>query len=60
MTLEANSAIEASNGQWSFALKETCERLERERDKAREDATNYYAKIVELTEELNKAKGALK
>jgi len=27
-----------------------CGQLERERDKAREDATNYYAKIGEITD----------
>lgn len=56
MTPETDAAVIASNGQWSFVLKETCERLERERDEAREDAINYYAKIGELTEELNKLK----
>lgn len=33
-TPETDSAILASVGQWSFVLKETCQRLERERDKA--------------------------
>ena len=36
-TPETNAAIIASEGQWSFVLKETCQRLERERDEARED-----------------------
>lgn len=31
-TPETDAAIIASNGQWSFVLKETCQRLERERD----------------------------
>ena len=35
-TPETDAAIIASNGQWSFVLKETCQRLERERDEARE------------------------
>ena len=33
-TPETNAAVIASKGQWSFVLKETCERLERERDEA--------------------------
>ena len=32
-----------------------CRKLERERDKAREDATNYYAKIGELEHERDEA-----
>ena len=35
-TPETDAAVIASNGQWSFVLKETCQRLERERDEARE------------------------
>jgi hypothetical protein len=35
-TPETEAAVIASNGQWSFLLKATCERLERERNKARE------------------------
>lgn len=31
-TPETDKAIKESNGQWSFVLKETCQRLERERD----------------------------
>ena len=34
-TPETDAAIKASDGQWSFVLKETCQRLERERDEAR-------------------------
>ena len=33
-----------------------CRKLERERDKAREDATNYYAKIGELEQERDEAR----
>lgn len=89
-TPETDAAVKASNGQWSFVLKETCRRLERERDeaqkhlrdieeygtkeinaavelrqkladallerdKAREDATNYYARIGELEGERDEA-----
>ena len=35
-TPETQKAVLESNGQWSFVLKECCERLERERDEARE------------------------
>ena len=76
-TPETDEAVKASNGQWSFVLKETCQRLERERDewyykahanfdftlearaerdKAREDATNYYARIGELESERDELK----
>lgn len=93
-TPETDEAVKASNGQWSFVLKETCQRLERERDdarkhleqiqeygteeinaavelrqklaaallerdKAREDATNYYARIGELERERDEAMEAL-
>lgn len=52
-TPETDAAVIASNGQWSFILKETCQKLERERDEAREalmkiedlfiDGTDIYA-----------------
>jgi len=35
-TPETQKAVLESNGQWSFVLKECCERLERERDEARD------------------------
>ena len=75
-TPETDEAVKASNGQWSNVLKETCQRLERERDewyykahanfdftlearaerdKARQDATNYYARIGELERERDEA-----
>jgi hypothetical protein len=34
-TPETEAAVIASNGQWSYLLKATCERLERERNEAR-------------------------
>lgn len=34
-TPETDAAVDASDGQWSFVLKQTCKRLERERDEAR-------------------------
>ena len=40
-TPETDAAIKDSEGQWSFVLKETCQRLERERDEAREKAERY-------------------
>ena len=36
-TPETSKAVRESNGQRSFVLKETCQRLERERDKAMDD-----------------------
>jgi len=52
-TPETQKAVLESNGQWSFVLKECCERLERERDEARAalmriedlfiDGTDIYA-----------------
>ena len=45
-TPETDAAVKASNGQWSFVLKETCQRLERERDEAirQRDETNTSSK----------------
>ena len=40
-TPETDAAVIASKGQWSFVLKEDCQRLERERDEAREKAERY-------------------
>ena len=51
-TPETDAAIKDSEGQWSFVLKETCQRLERERDEARESLKH----ITEYgTEEINAA-----
>ena len=36
-TPETIAAVEASDGQWSFVLKQTCARLERERDQWKAD-----------------------
>lgn len=51
-TPETDKAVIESQGQWSFVLKETCQRLERERDKARAalDEIEKYG-----TEEINAA-----
>ena len=35
-TPETDAAVIAAGGDWSFVLRETCRRLERERDEARE------------------------
>ena len=40
-TPETQKAVLESDGQWSFVLKECCERLERERDEAREEAHRF-------------------
>ena len=55
-------AVAAHEGNWDTkALRMTnhARRLERERDKAMEDATNYYAKLGELIEERDKAREEL-
>ena len=36
-TPETIAAVEASDGQWSFVLKQTCAKLERERDQWKAD-----------------------
>ena len=45
-TPETQKAVLESNGQWSFILKECCERLERERDEALEQ----NAKLRDIAE----------
>lgn len=47
-TPETQKAVLESNGQWSFILKECCERLERERDEALEQ----NAKLRDIAERL--------
>lgn len=44
-TPETDSAIVGSNGQWSFVLKETAQKLERERNQARRERDEALAKI---------------
>ena len=46
-------------GSKSWVPTDICRRFERERDKAREDATNYYARIGELEKERDEAREAL-
>jgi hypothetical protein len=56
-TPETDAAIKESEGQWSFVLKETCKRLERERDEAREQVQrlrvqlNHYTQANEMAEQ---------
>ena len=48
-TPETDAAVISSNGQWSFVLKETCCRLERERDEARKQlsaAKHFLEKYI--------------
>lgn len=40
-TPETDAAVIASGGDWSPVLRETCRRLERERDEAREQVNRY-------------------
>ena len=51
MTPETDAAVIASNGQWSFVLKETCQRLERERDEARKEAEYYKERYEQLKDQ---------
>lgn len=51
--IDNGAAVEAE--MTSLAIK-----LERERDKAQEDATNYYAKIGELEQERDEAREILR
>jgi hypothetical protein len=46
-TPETIAAIMASDGQWSFALKECCQRLERERNDWRESAEELHTAMVD-------------
>lgn len=54
-TPETDAAVKDSNGQWSFVLKETCQRLERERDEAREVASGLAAQAERLKRERDDA-----
>ena len=64
-TPDTDAAVIAAGGDWSPVLRAVSQRLERQRDEAREeakrldgayeDATNYYARIIELTDERDEA-----
>jgi len=53
-TPETDAAVKASDGQWSFVLKETCQRLERERDEARNDLEFRRELYIVQTERLER------
>jgi predicted ribosome quality control (RQC) complex YloA/Tae2 family protein len=65
-----NDGVHVQDGKGAAALVELLNRLERERDEAREeakrlegayeDATNYYARIIELVDERDKFRNALR
>ena len=59
-TPETQKAVLESNGQWSFVLKECCERLERERDEARESTLRIDVLNFKLRKELDDAKSKIK
>ena len=69
-TPETDEAVIASGGDWSPVLRAVAQRLERERDAAMqelkniqgayEDATNYYARIIELIDERDALKTAIR
>lgn len=52
-TPETDAAVISSNGQWSFVLKETCRRLERERDEARRECKFLWDERDEAREQAN-------
>jgi two-component sensor histidine kinase len=47
-TPETQAAIIASNGQWSYVLRETCERFERELNEARDQLQAMREAIREV------------
>ena len=49
-TPETDAAVIAAGGDWSFVLRETCRRLERERDEARKEAEYYKARYEQFKE----------
>ena len=49
-TPETQKAVLESNGQWSFVLKDCCERLERERDEARNELCDIRLNLGEDAE----------
>lgn len=57
-TPETDAALIPVNGDY-VVWHGLARRLERDRDKAREDATNYFAKIGELQDELKEAREEL-
>lgn len=42
--IETDAAIKESNGQWSFVLKETAQKLERERDELKNEISGWRNK----------------
>ena len=47
-TPETIAAVEASDGQWSFVLKQTCAKLERERDQWKAESLEQ-AKLLAMS-----------
>ncbi len=58
-TPETQAAVLASDGQWSFVLKECCERLERERNEMSESNEVLLADLHYTRQDLKKARKAL-
>jgi hypothetical protein len=50
-TPETEAAVIASGGDWSPVLRETCRRLERERDEANEELSKKYIEFDKLFHE---------
>lgn len=59
-TPETDAAIISSNGQWSFVLKETCCRLESERNEARKETEYYKERYEQLKDERDEAREEIK
>lgn len=53
-TPETDAAVISSNGQWSFVLKETCRRLERERNEWAAMCGRYKQERDELLNEIQR------
>jgi hypothetical protein len=58
-TPETDAAVIASDGQWSFILKETCQKLELERDEARDNAERYRLEANAMMMQRDEAREAL-
>ena len=58
-TPETIAAVEASDGQWSFVLKQTCAKLERERDQWKADCLEQCKLLAMSADREEKLRAAL-
>lgn len=56
LTPKTDAAIKESNGQWSVALKETFQRLEREYNEAKQKNEQYFIWVNQLIKERDELK----